>query len=68
MTKPHQDDQAEPLFPTEEAAAERAAAGYEFKLPGHARTKSVLDLSGWQSGDMLEEFIARHQSEQCLTS
>ena len=41
MTKPHQEDQAEPFFITEDVAAEMAAAGYEFKPPGHARTKSV---------------------------
>ncbi len=60
MTKPHQEDQAEPFFITEDVAAEMAAAGYEFKPPGHARTKSVRDLYGWQFGETLEEAIRRH--------
>ena len=42
-------------------AAEMAAAGYEFKPPGHARTKSVRDLCGWQPGETLEQAIARQQ-------
>ena len=61
----HQDDQAEPFFLTAEVAAELAASGYEFKPPGHARTKSVRDLFGWQPGETLEEAIARHQGKQC---
>lgn len=60
MTKPHQEDRAEPFFITEDVAAEMAAAGYELKPPGHARTKSVLDLYGWQFGETLEEAIRRH--------
>lgn len=46
--KPHEEN--EPFFITEDMAAEMAAAGYEFKPPGHARTKSVRDLYGWQPG------------------
>ncbi|MFZ6694305.1 transcriptional regulator [Stenotrophomonas acidaminiphila] len=68
MTKPYQDDQVEPFFITEEIAAEMAATGYEFKPPGHARTKSVRDLFGWQPGETLEEAIARHQGKQCSPS
>ncbi|MCS4511616.1 hypothetical protein [Xylophilus ampelinus] len=58
-------EENEPLFITEEMAAEMAAAGYEFKPPCHARTKSVRDLYGWQPGEILEEAIARHQRKQC---
>ena len=53
---------------TEEMAAEMAATGYEFKPPGHARTKSVRDLYGWQSGETLEQAIAGQQRRQCLSS
>lgn len=67
MTKSRQDE-AEPFFLTEDVAAELAAAGYEFKPPGHARTKSVRDLYGWQPGETLEEAIARHQSKQRSSS
>ncbi len=62
MTKSHQ-DQIKPFFLTEDAAAELAAAGYEFKPPGHARTKSVRDLYGWQPNETLEEAIARHMGK-----
>jgi hypothetical protein len=31
MMKPHQDDQAEPFFITEEVAAKMIASGYEFE-------------------------------------
>lgn len=61
-------EENEPLFITEEMAAEMAATGYEFKPPGHARTKSVRDLYGWQPGETLEEAIARHQSKQRSSS
>ncbi len=37
-----------------------AAAVYEFKPPGHDRTKSVRDLWGWQPGETLEEAVCRH--------
>lgn len=47
MTKPHQEDQAEPFFITEEVEAELIAAGYEFAPPGHVRTASIRDLFGW---------------------
>ncbi|RWA36748.1 transcriptional regulator [Xylella fastidiosa] len=60
MTKLHQEDQDEPFFITEDVATEMAAADYEFKPPGHARTKSVRDLFGWQFGETLEEAIRRH--------
>lgn len=68
MTKPHQEDQVEPFFITEDIAAEMAATGYEFKPPGHVRTKSVRDLYGWQPGETLEEAIARHQGKQYSSS
>lgn len=61
-------EENEPLFITEEMAAEMAATGYEFKPPGHARTKSVRDLYGWQPGETLEEAIARHQNKQRSSS
>ncbi|AWP59080.1 hypothetical protein AZ20_2226 [Bordetella bronchiseptica E014] len=64
----HQEDQVEPFFLTAEAAAELAVTGYELKLPGHARTKSVRDLFGWEPGETLEEAIARHQRKQCSSS
>jgi hypothetical protein len=50
----------ETFFVTEGVAAELTATGYEFESPGHARTKSVCDLFGWQPGEVLEEAIARH--------
>lgn len=46
MTNPYQVQQAERFFLTEDVAAEIAAAGYEFKSAGYARTKSVRDLYG----------------------
>ncbi len=61
-------EENEPFFITEDMAAEMAAAGYEFKPPGHARTKSVRDLYGWQSGETLEQAIAGQQRRQCLSS
>ncbi|WP_428608848.1 hypothetical protein [Pseudomonas sp.] len=39
MTKPYQEQQAEPFFLTEDVAAEIVAAGYEFKPPSRARTR-----------------------------
>lgn len=62
MQSKHQDEN-EPFFITEDVEAELAAAGYEFKPPGHARTKSVRDLYGWQFGETLEEAIRRHQGK-----
>lgn len=59
MTKPRREDQDEPFFITKVVAAEMAAAGYELKPPGHARTKSVRDLYGRQFGETLEEPIQR---------
>ena len=46
MTKPHQNDQDEPFFITEDAAAALTAAGYEFVPPGHSRTASIRKLFG----------------------
>lgn len=63
-----QHDENEPFFLTGDVADELAAAGYEFKPPGHARTKSVRDLYGWQPGETLEEAIARNQSKQRSSS
>lgn len=59
MIKPHQEDQAEPLFITEEVEAELIAAGYEFSPPGHARTASISELFGWRPGEMLSEAVSR---------
>lgn len=58
----------EPFFLTEDVAAKMTAAGYEFKPPGHIRTKSVRDLFGWQPAETREEAIARHQGKQCSSS
>ena len=60
MTKPYQEDQAEPFFITEDVAAELTAAGYEFEPPGHARTASIRELFGWQPGETLSEAVSRH--------
>ena len=60
MTKPHQEDQDEPFFITEEVEAELTAAGYEFELPNHSRTKSIRELFGWQPGEMLSDAVSRH--------
>ncbi|MCE4372616.1 hypothetical protein [Xanthomonas hortorum] len=61
-------EENEPFLITEDMAAEMAAAGYEFKPLGHARTKSVRDLYGWQPGETLEQAIARQQRRQCSSS
>lgn len=67
MTKPHQDDQAEPFFITEEIEAELIAAGYVFEPPGHARTTSlpailagltVEELATWP-GELADQERAR---------
>ncbi|MCV4172404.1 transcriptional regulator [Pseudomonas aeruginosa] len=50
----------EPFFITEDVAAELTAAGYEFVPPGHARTASIRDLFGWQTGETLSEAVNRH--------
>jgi hypothetical protein len=60
MTKPHQEDQAERFFITEEVEVELIAAGYEFEPPGHARTASIRELFGWQAGETLSEAVSRH--------
>ena len=44
MTKPHQEDQAEPFFITEEVEAELIAAGHVFEPPGHAGTKHLPEI------------------------
>lgn len=44
MTKPHQEDQAEPFFITEEVEAELIAAGHVFEPPGHVSTKHVPEI------------------------
>ena len=59
MTKPYQENQAEPLFSTEEVEAELIAAGYEFEPPGHARTASIRELFGWRPGETLSEAVSR---------
>lgn len=53
-------DEKEPFFITEVVDTELVAAGYEFKPPGHARTKSLRDLYGWQFGETLNETIRRY--------
>ncbi|MEO9230386.1 MAG: transcriptional regulator [Devosia sp.] len=60
MTKPHQKDQAEPFFMTEEVEAELIAAEYVFEPPGHARTASICELFGWQPGETLSEAVSQH--------
>ena len=60
MTRPHQEDQAEPFFITEEVEAELTAAGYEFAPPGHARTASIRELFGWHPSETLSEAVSRH--------
>ncbi|WP_148317921.1 hypothetical protein [Achromobacter xylosoxidans] len=44
MTKPHQEDQAEPFFITEEVEAELIAAGHVFEPPGHVSTKHLPEI------------------------
>ncbi len=44
MTKPHQEDQDEPFFITEEVVAKLIAAGYEFEPPDHGRTTSLPEI------------------------
>ena len=67
MTTPHQDDQAELFFITEEIEAELIAAGYVFEPPGHARTTSlpailagltVEELATWP-GELADQERAR---------
>lgn len=60
MTKPHQEDQVEPFFITEDVGAELTAAGYQFAPPGHARTVSIRELFGGQPGDTPSEAVSRH--------
>ncbi|MGR0032944.1 hypothetical protein ACUS6E_03095 [Pseudomonas aeruginosa] len=61
-------EEYEPFFITEDMTAEMAADGYEFNPPGHARTKSVRDLYGWQPGETLEEAVVWHQRRLCSFS
>ncbi len=44
--KPHQDDQAGPLFITEEIEAEMIAAGHVFEPPAHVSTTNIRELYG----------------------
>jgi hypothetical protein len=44
MTKPHQEDQDEPFFITEEVEAKLTAVGYEFEPPDHGRTISLPEI------------------------
>ena len=61
---PHQDDQAGPLFITEEIEAEMIAAGHVFEPPAHVSTTNIRELYGWQTGETLADAITRHQAEQ----
>jgi hypothetical protein len=44
MTTPHQGDQAEPFFITEEIEADMRAAGYVFEPPPHVCTSRLADV------------------------
>lgn len=68
MTKLHQDNQAEPFFITEDVEAELTATGYEFEMPGHARTASIRELFGWRPGETLVEAVNRLQAKPCSLS
>ena len=68
MTKLHQDNQAEPFFITWDVEAELTAAGYEFEMPGHARTASIRELFGWRPGETLAEAVNRLQAKPCSLS
>lgn len=57
----------EPFFITEDVEAELVAAGYEFKPPSHIRTKSIIDLYGWQPGETLQEAMSRHLATRAAT-
>ena len=46
VTKPHQNDQREPLVVPENVVADMAASGYEFEPHAHPRTKSISELYG----------------------
>lgn len=67
MTTPHQGDQIEPFFITEEIEADMRAAGHVFGPPGHARTTSLPailasltdeELAIWP-GDLADQERAR---------
>lgn len=72
MTKPHQEDQDEPFFITEEVAAEMIASGYEFEPPpiaGKVRLSDVLEgMSNaelaLQPGEIAEQERKRRQNKQ----
>ncbi len=53
MTKPHQEDQPEPFFITEEVEAELIAAGHVFEPPGHVSTKHLPEILASLSDDVL---------------
>jgi len=44
MTTPHQEDQSEPFFITEEVEAELIAVGHVFEPPGHVSTKRLPEI------------------------
>lgn len=44
MTKPHQDDQAEPFFITQDVEAKLIATGYEFEPPSIVCTGRLRDM------------------------
>lgn len=76
MTKPHQEDQAEPFFITEEVEAELVAAGYVFEPPGHARTTSLpkilagltdAELATWPSELLKEEVERRPRCAEAMS-
>lgn len=53
MTKPHQEDQAEPFFITEEVEAELIEAGHVFEPPGHVSTKRLPEILAGLTDDEL---------------
>ncbi len=58
----------ERFFITEDMEAELVATGYEFKPPSHIRTKSIIDLYGWQPGETLQEAMSRHLETLAATN
>ncbi|HBN8043003.1 TPA: hypothetical protein ACL1TL_001621 [Pseudomonas aeruginosa] len=53
MTKPHQEDQAEPFFITEEVEVELIAAGHVFEPPSHVSTKHLPEILAGLTDDEL---------------
>lgn len=76
MTKPNQDDQAEPFFLTEEVAAEMIGTGYEFEPPSIVCTGRLRDvLEGMsdveltlQPGEVADQERERRQNKQFSAS